>query len=368
MRKAGKFLLIVGLIFLFLLSIKLMGASVRLMGGNFARGLVGVTSNPFAGLLIGILATSILQSSSVTTSMVVGVVGAGGLGLSQAIPIIMGANIGTTVTNILVALAHVTWKEEFKRAIAAATVHDFFNLLAVAILLPLELAFGYLEKASLFLTEIFKNCGGLKLGDPIGMVTQPIVGFINAFFFDILGLPKLQGGFLCLILSFGFLFVALFFIVKILRKATLKKAEVLLDRHLFKTALSSMLLGLGLTAVIQSSSIATSLVIPLAGAGILTTRKIFPYTLGSNVGTTVTALLASLATLSGGLTLGVTVAFSHLLFNIIGIAIFYPLKRVPIWLAERFAEVCRDRRLCAFLYVLIAFFLLPLALIFLFRR
>lgn len=368
MRKAGKFLLVVGLIFLFLLSIKLIGVSIRLMGGGFARGLVGVTSNPFAGLLIGILVTSILQSSSLTTSMVVGIVGAGGLGLSQAIPIIMGANIGTTVTGILVALAHVTWKEEFKRALAAAMVNDFFKVLAVAILLPLELAFGYLEKASIFLTGIFRSCGGIKLGDPIGIVTKPIIGLINSFFFDLLGLSKIHGGFLCLILSFGFLFVSLFFIVSIFRRATLKKAEVLLDRYLFKTDLSSGFLGLGLTTMIQSSSITTSMVIPLAGAGILTTRKIFPYELGSNVGTTITALLASLATLSGGLTLGVSAALSHLLFNITGVAIFYPLKKVPIWLAERFAEVCGRRRLWAFLYVLIAFFLLPLALIFLFRR
>jgi len=368
MRKASKVLLVCGLIFLFLLSIKLMGASVKLLGEGFARGLVGATSNPFVGLLIGILTTSILQSSSVTTSMVVGLVGAGVLGLPQAIPIIMGANIGTTVTNILVALAHVTWREEFRRALAGATVHDFFNLLTVIVLLPLELAFGFLEKISLFLTGIFKNLGGLKLGDPIGMVTKPVIGWVKAFFVDVLSLPKAPAGVIILILSLGFLFTSLFFIVRILRRATLGRMELLLDRFLFRTAISSMLLGLGVTAMIQSSSVATSLVVPLAGAGLLNVRQIFPFTLGANIGTTVTALLASLATLSGQGTLGVTVAIAHLMFNISGICIFYPLRKAPIWLSERFAELGGRRRILAFLYVATAFFLLPLTLIFLFRR
>lgn len=344
-----------------------MGASVKLLGGGFARGLMGATRNPFVGLLMGILATSILQSSSVTTSMVVGLVGAGILGLPQAIPIIMGTNIGTTVTNILVALAHVTWREEFRRALAGATVHDFFNLLAVIVFFPLEVIFGYLEKVSLFLTDIFKSFGGLKLGDPIGVVIKPVVGGVKSFFLDVLSLPDAPAGGVILLISFLLLFVSLFFIVRILRRATLGRIEIFLDRFLFKTAISSMLLGLGLTAVIQSSSVATSLVVPLVGAGILNVRQIFPFTLGANVGTTVTALLASLATLSGAGTLGVTVAIAHLMFNISGIVIFYPLRKAPIWLAERFAELGGRRRILAFLYVAIAFFFLPLALIFLLR-
>ena len=98
---------------------------------------------------------------------------------------------------------------------------------------------------------------------------------------------------------------------------------------------SSFLFGLCLTAIVQSSSVTTSLVVPLAGAGILNVRQIFPYTLGANVGTTVTALLAALGTGNG---IAVTVAFSHLLFNIFGIAIFYPLKRLPITMAEKVGQ------------------------------
>ncbi|MEI5617209.1 thymidylate synthase, partial [Streptomyces brasiliscabiei] len=90
---------------------------------------------------------ALIQSSSTVTSIIVGLV-AGGLPVELAIPMIMGANIGTTVTNTLVSLGHVRYKDEFKRAFASATIHDFFNLLAVAIFLPLEMAFGILEKIS----------------------------------------------------------------------------------------------------------------------------------------------------------------------------------------------------------------------------
>ncbi|MHC5143667.1 MAG: Na/Pi symporter, partial [Planctomycetota bacterium] len=127
------------LLYLFLLSIGLMGSAFKGFGKGFAENLVATTSNPFIGLVIGILATSVVQSSSTTTSLVVGIVGSGGLTVGCAIPIIMGANIGTTVTNTLVSLGHVGRRGEFRKAIAAATVHDFFNLICVSIMFPLEL-------------------------------------------------------------------------------------------------------------------------------------------------------------------------------------------------------------------------------------
>ena len=139
-----RILLVIILVYLFLVSIGLMGAAFKGFGKEFAENLIKATSNPFIGLFIGILATSIVQSSSTTTSIVVGMVGSGVITISNAIPIIMGANIGTTVTAALVSLAHVTRREEFKRAISGATVHDFFNILCVAILFPLQVATGFL--------------------------------------------------------------------------------------------------------------------------------------------------------------------------------------------------------------------------------
>ncbi len=97
-----------------------------------------------------------------------------------------------------------------------------------------------------------------------------------------------------------------------------------------------MLFGLLITVLVQSSSITTSLAVPFAGAGILTLIQIFPYTLGANIGTTITAMLAALAV---GEISAVTVAFAHLLFNICGIALIWPLpaiRRIPLRLAEEF--------------------------------
>ncbi|MCK4911559.1 MAG: Na/Pi symporter, partial [Thermodesulfovibrionales bacterium] len=159
--------MIVLFLYLFLLSISLMGAAFKGFGKGFAEVLLNTTSNSFVGLFIGILATSLVQSSSTTTSIVVGMVASGVITTGNAVPIIMGANIGTTVTNTLVSLGHVTRREEFKRAIAGATVHDFFNLICVAIMFPLELATGFLQKMATYMSEVFIMVGGIKFSSPV---------------------------------------------------------------------------------------------------------------------------------------------------------------------------------------------------------
>ena len=116
-------------------------------GAESAQALFAFATNPFMGVLLGGLVTALVQSSSTVTSIIVGMV-AGGLPVSVAIPMVMGANLGTTITNTLVSFGHVGNREEFRRAFAAATVHDGFNLLSIAIFLPLEIAFGILERLS----------------------------------------------------------------------------------------------------------------------------------------------------------------------------------------------------------------------------
>ena len=143
------YLKIIGVIlslYLFLVGINGLSESINNMGEDFATNIISTTSNPFIALFIGILSTTIFQSSSTTTSLIVGMVSGGALNLTGAIHMIMGANIGTTVTNIIVSIGHINRGNEFKRAFAAATVHDFFNVMAVIILFPLEMAFGILEK------------------------------------------------------------------------------------------------------------------------------------------------------------------------------------------------------------------------------
>ncbi len=367
MKEFWKIVLIVLLIYLFLLSIKLVGGSAKMLGAGFSERLLQATTKPLVGVFIGILVTSIVQSSSMTTSLTVGLVGSGVLDISSGIFIIMGANIGTTVTNTLVALGQITWRHEFRKAFSAAIVHDLFNVLTVLVLFPLEVSFGYLSKLSLFLTRIFSQYGGVQIGNPVGVIISPAVSFLKTLVFEIFHLPRIAGIITLLTLSLILLFISLFFLARILKSVMSDKLKILVDRCLFKTALMSMFLGVVVTATVQSSSITTCLIIPLVGAGILTVEKIFPYTLGANVGTTMTALLAALATIEYG-TAGLTVAFAHLLFNVSGIVFLYPLKRIPIGAAKWIGNKCGERRVFAIVYILAIFFLLPFLVIFISGR
>jgi sodium-dependent phosphate cotransporter len=128
-----------------------------------------------------------------------------------------------------------------------------------------------------------------------------------------------------------------------------------------------MLFGMAVTVMVQSSSITTSMVVPLVGAGILTVEQIFPYTMGANLGTTVTAMLASLAT---GNIAAVTVAFAHMFFNLTGIGAVYPIRfirRIPIRLAWALSALTDKSRVYAFVFVGGVFYAIPFALIFIWR-
>ena len=351
------FLLIV--LYLFLFSINLLGHAFKLFGKDFATSLLTSTANPFLALFIGILSTSTIQSSSTTTSIIVGLVAAGGLSLESAIPMVMGANIGTTVTNTLVSFGHATRRVEFRRAFSAAIVHDIFNISSVLVLFPLELLFHPIQKTATLLEKGFEGIGGLKLFNPLKFIINPAVDLVEGIFGDLSFAPVLL-----VVLSLIILFLALAQMVRISRSIVMGRVETVLDKYLFGSDLSSFLVGLGLTSVVQSSSVTTSIVVPLAGAGILSVRQIFPYTLGANIGTTVTALLAAL---SIGNAWAVIVAFSHLTFNIFGIFIFYPLKFFPISLAEKIGDFSgrSGRNVIIVITCFISLYLIPI-LIFIF--
>lgn len=368
-KKVWRILTILFLVYVFLLSIQLLEKGSHLLGEDFARKIILATSDPFIGLFTGLLATAILQSSSLTTSLVVALVGGGSLTLETAIPIIMGANIGTTVTNTLVSLGHISWRAEFRRAFAAATVHDFFNLLTVIILFPLQLKFGYLSKVSLFFGKVFENLGGVKFTSPLKIVLSPGVSFFKEIFLKGFSFSEKLTGIFFIILGFVFLFSSLFFLVRIIRRVFVSKVENLIDNYLFKNNFLALGLGFLITAIVQSSSLTTSMMVPLAAAGVLNLERVFIYTLGANIGTTFTALLASLAIVGEGKSQALVAGLAHLFFNITGVIIFYPkkMRKIPVFLAERLSFLCYKRRYFSILYVLVVFIILPLLLILLRR-
>lgn len=338
-------------IYLFLFSLELMGASLKMFGKGLAETLIETTTNPIVGLFIGILATSIIQSSSSTTAIVVGMVAGGVLTVPNAIPIIMGANIGTSVTNLLVSMTQIRRNVEFERALGAAIVHDFFNVLAVLVLFPLQYFTNFLGKAATYLGVVFQDIGGLEFLSPVKALTKPLVTVLKSF---------IDHPWVLFALSLILLLLALTRMVSALKILVVTKAEAWFDQYLFKTAPRAFLVGLLLTALVQSSSITTSLAVPMAGAGLLTIMQIFPYTLGANIGTTVTAMLAALVT--GNLS-AIIVALSHLLFNISGILIWWPFKFIPIKAAEKFAHFSVRNKYIPFIYIIVVFFLIPILLI-----
>jgi len=347
------------LLYGFLVSIGMLGKAFKMFSGGFVGGLIESASNPLLGLFVGVLATTLVQSSSTTTSLVVALVGSGSMPIDTAIPIVMGANIGTSVTNTLVSLGHVTRGQEFARAFAASTVHDFFNIFAVIVIFPLQMATNFLGTLSSQMAVLFAEVGGLTFASPLKLLTGPAVK-AAAILLD--GHP-----WLLLVSALVIMFASLRYLVVALKAIVLGRVEAFFDQTLFANAGRAMLFGLLITVLVQSSSITTSLAVPLAGAGILTLIQIFPYTLGANIGTTITAMLAALAV---GEISAVTVAFAHLLFNVCGIALIWPvpaIRRIPLRVAGGFAAIAANRRWIAIVYILICFYAVPFAAIFVLR-
>lgn len=361
---------IFAILYLFLVSIGMIGTGFKGLGRGFAEQLMSSNAAPLIGLFIGILATSLIQSSSTTTSIVVGMVAAGTFGedpmiaVATAIPYIMGANIGTSITNTIVSLGHIVNKNEFRRAFEASIVHDFFNVFSVLILFPLQLYFGVISKTANWMASLFLGAGTFTFKSPVKMMTKPAVDAIKDFFQmqDII-----NHNWLLIFAALILLFISLRFLTILIRSLVMERLEAFFDSHIFKTWLRAMVFGVFITILVQSSSITTSLVVPLAGAGILQLRQIFPYTLGANIGTTITALLASLV---AGTHAPLAVAFGHLAFNIYGILLIWPIEKIrniPIKMSEKFAAIAVRNRMVPMVYILVVFFLIPLTLIFIVR-
>jgi solute carrier family 34 (sodium-dependent phosphate cotransporter) len=343
------------LLYSFFVCIELMGGAFKLLGKDAAIDLLSVANNPLAGLLIGILATSIVQSSSTTTSIMVGMVATGSLTIQQAVPMVMGANIGTTVTAAIVSMGHVARRDEFERAFAGATVHDFFNLLAVALFLPLEIMFHPIARSAQFIAKMMMGLEGATFASPLKVIVKPVVKLIISAGQGITD-SKVALTIGLLVLAFVILVFALSRMVTIMRGAVAQKLERIVDKVLFTSWGRALTIGAVMTAIVQSSSVTTSVVVPLLGAGIVRLEQVFPYMLGANIGTTVTAFLASFVT---GSPAAVTLALCHLLFNLFGTVVFLPLRFIPIKMARWLGEVTAKRRWVAPVYVGIAFFGVP---------
>ncbi|MCE2573410.1 Na/Pi symporter [Motilimonas eburnea] len=355
-------LAVVALVYAMLIAVSTVSSGFKIFSGGAsgAEQIFQFANNPFIALLLGTLATALVQSSSTVTAVIVGLV-AGGLPISIAIPMVMGANMGTTITNTIVSIGHIREKDDFKRAFSAATVHDFFNLLAVAIFLPLELMFGLLEKlasnfAHLFAGSADVSMKGLNFMKPL---TKPTVNLINDLWSF---LPGKAVGVAMVVTGILIILFSVTYLGKVLKRVLVGRAKNVLHNAIGKGPVTGICSGALVTVMVQSSSTTTSLMIPLAGSGMFSTRQIYPFTLGANIGTTITALLAATAITGAAAEAALTIALVHFLFNFLAVVLIYGLpflRNLPVVASERLAEVGSKNKMLAFSYVLGTFFVVP---------
>ncbi|NXS05668.1 NPT2A protein, partial [Oxylabes madagascariensis] len=433
--------LMFGFLYLFVCSLDVLSSAFQLAGGKVAGDIFkdnAILSNPVAGLVVGILVTVLVQSSSTSTSIVVSMVSSGLLEVRSAIPIIMGSNIGTSVTNTIVALMQAGDRSEFKRAFAGATVHDCFNWLSVLVLLPVEVVSGYLHRVTHLVVATFNIRSGKDAPNLLKIITEPFTKLIIQLdksvitgiatgdeslrnrslirvwcgtaspqtataglgtptnctspghcstkgmevlhnitrqkcewhLFTDTPLPDLAVGLVLLAGSLVVLCSCLILLVKLLNsllkgqvaKAIQKVINTDLPHPLsWLTGYFAMVVGAGMTFVVQSSSVFTSAITPLIGLGVISIERAYPLTLGSNIGTTTTAILAALASPGDKLASSFQIALCHFFFNISGILLWYPLPftRLPIRMAKALGERTAKYRWFAVLYLITCFLLLP---------
>lgn len=351
---------IIGALILFFFAIDLMVSSLQELGGGVAETILLATSNPFTGLFIGLLITAMIQSSSTTTSLIVAFVASGSITLESAVPIIMGANIGTTITSTIISLGFINKKKEFKRAVAAGTYHDFFNILTVIILFPLEYYYGFLSSLSTSISKVL-----VSPASGVDLVSDHHFGWGFSGIINWL-VSVVPSGFALVIFAFILLFGSILLFRKLISNLLLVQSPEKLGSFFFGSPLKSFTWGLTTTAAIRSSTITTSLVVPLVAKQVIKLKAAAPYILGANIGTTITAFIAAI--LYANSSSAVTIAIAHFLFNFIGVLIFLPipiLRKIPLDLASFLGKLTLKYRLVGFVYLLSAFFFIPFSLIYL---
>lgn len=353
---------VVGFVYLLLVGVGVVGDGFKWISGGAdgAERIFAFASNPVVGVILGTLATALVQSSSTVTSVIVGLV-AGGVPVSIAVPMIMGANMGTTITNTIVSLGNIKESSAFNKSFQAATVHDFFNLYSVLIFLPIEMLFHPLEKMAGAMAGWFTGEADASMKDFnfIGAVTKPVAkGVVGVFKL----LPDKFGAILTIVAGIAMIIVSVLYLGKLLRKVMTGNAKALIDKSIGRGPLTGVASGTVITVLVQSSSTTTSLVVPLAGAGALTTRQVFPFTMGANIGTCITALLAATAITGTNEVFALQIALVHLLYNVFGVVLFLCvpwLKDTPVLSAEWLGNKTETNRAWAFGYILGVFFMLP---------
>lgn len=349
-----KIVLIVLAILLFFFSLDLVVTALSGAIGFINDNLLSATLNPFVGLFLGLLITAIIESSSTTSTMVVAMVATGTLSIEEAVPVIMGANIGTTLTSTLVALSFISNKRTFRKAVEVGIIHDFYNTLMVMILFPLEYYYKFLSGLATYFAKFFF---GENLVNNIP-ASETVLG--NGFADNLL--LWIDNSAIALLLSFVLLFLSIKLLASTIKKTLIGESKNKLRKVVFDKPMKSFSWGVLLTASIQSSSVTTSILVALAATGRVRLKNAFTFIIGANLGTTLTALIAAGFRSEAA----ATIAIAHLLFNVTGAIIFMSLPSLRNFLVDfvkRFGVAITRFRLVGLAYIILMFFLIPFLLI-----
>lgn len=353
-------------LYLFLCAINVMGAGLKSLGNetNWLQSIIGEADNPIVALLGGVLVTAIVQSSSFTTSLIIAFVATTVMPIDTAIFAIMGANIGTSVTGLIVSLGTMRIKRQFRRAYATALMHAVPNIMTVLILFPIEwITSAFLPNGHGIIATIATKLAGLvgftdieKPTNPIKVITKPVVETVQSAGHWISENNEVLASSLIAIAGLLMLFFALIFLVRNLKGAVLTRLEGLFSSVIFRNDFTAWISGILSTIAVQSSSVTTSLMVPIAGAGAVKLKRAFPFLLGCNIGTTVTGIIAALAASTQA---AVSVAIAHVIFNLCDNAIWYPLRRYPIRISKSYSALAARNRKWAFIFLAVVFLVVP---------
>jgi solute carrier family 34 (sodium-dependent phosphate cotransporter) len=350
-------LFVLGSLLLFLFALDLMISSFQLLDPRLTKNIIQSTSNPITALFIGLLITAMMQSSSMTTALAVAMVGAGSLTLHSAVFIIMGANVGTTITSTIVSLGYLNRKKELRRAISAGTYHCFFNLLTLLILFPLEYYNRFLSSLSQLISAEFYTA------ETAGPESTPIKSWLDPF---VGYLVEIVPALLILIVGFFLVLGSILLFRKFISELLNARSPQSFGRFFFQNPGKSFLWGILTTAAIRSSTITTSVVVPIVAKKITGLRQAAPFIMGANIGTTITAFIAVF--LYSNNHNAVSIAIAHFLFNLIGVLLFFPipaLKELPIRLSQVLGKATVQHRAVGFIFLFLTFFFIPFLMIFL---
>jgi len=410
-----KFLSIWGVLYMFIISLGIMGNAFKILGGRSSGRAFresALITNPVSALAIGVLATVLMQSSSTTTSIVISMAASDLVTIEDACYLVMGANIGTSVTNTIVSIAHLNSPEEYRRAFTGAVFHDMFNWLTVGMFLPLEVTSGFLlelAKAAVESLGINEDEEKRKKVEFIKKITKPASGRVVSVDKKLIEkiakaktsekvkeleagtiIKKKQGhvlrdmpmtdeeaGVLLLFVSLTMLATCLLLLVKLLQ-SVLKGRVAVWTRYLLNLEFQHpclkacggldsyilLLFGTGCTILVQSSSVFTSTLTPLVGIGLIHVEKMTSLTHGANIGTTVTGVLSALS--GSNVHKGLTVALEHVFFNSLGTVVWFvvwPLRGVPLGMAKFMGETAANLAWFPLAYIVVIFFISPLLVI-----